>query len=229
MMSKSSRSRKNPSRKSQRPRSNAMALRPRVPITTLWSIRGEHKPGFTNSGMRDNLPYRISQITDQGTILTTSSTSDVFYAKSFQASDLDQYSTLASVFDQYKIDSVEVWITPSYQDITGPNPNSYYFTAIDYDDAQNFTSIAQIRQVPNCTDTSSYEGVYRKFVPHSALVSGGNLSVAGNGLANIPATWQDVAYNGVPHFGLKIVAKASNVTTTFSLQTRMNLSFRNVF
>jgi len=200
-----------------------------TPTTKFWSVRGEHRPAYELALGNDNVPHKIIQTVDRGTILTTSSTSDVFFATYFVASELDQYSTFAAIFDQYRIDFIELWVTPAYQDTVGPNPNSRYLTVVDYDDAVALSGTNLARQYQNCTDSSCYEGVYRRFQPHTNVANGGNATLGGTGLRNVPASWQDCAYGSTYHFGFKMGAFASNVTTYFNLVVRYHMSWRNVF
>jgi len=186
-----------------------------------WGVRSEAQPAMISAAV-DNQIYHIIQSFDSGTFLTSSAGADVFSATSFLLSFLPQYASLIAVFDQYRIAMIECWITPTYQDTSGGNSNSRYLTVIDYDDDNTPSTTGQLLSYSNCTDTSSYTGVYRKFVPHCAS-SGPSTNL------NVTAPWIDSASSSAKHFGLKVGLFTSNVTTTLQLKTRYHVEFRNVF
>jgi hypothetical protein len=194
--------------------------------TSTWNTRGDPTPAMTHVQSMDNRPYKFVQTLDYGTILTSSSSSDVFYAQSFNIGGLANISSIASLFDQYKIAGVEVWITPTYLDYVGGNPNSVYYSVVDYDDSIVPTAINNLIQFQNCIEVSSTTGTYRRWVPHIAANVGGTTSAAG---INLPAKWIDVALQSIPHFGIKVAVKASNVTTYLNMRVRYTILVRNVF
>jgi hypothetical protein len=174
--------------------------------------------------MMDNKPYLIVQTAEYGTIMTSSSTADVFYANSFNVGGLQNYTNLSTVFDQYQFVQLEAWITPTYQNYVGGSSNSVYLSVIDYDDAIVPTSVAILLSYQNCIEVSSNTGTYRRWKPHTILNNtGGQVS------ANVTNTWIDVASASAPHYGLKLAVKASNVTTAINLRVRYTIKFRNVF
>lgn len=192
--------------------------------TILWSYRSEHKPAFSGVMKFDNKPHNFVQTGDAGVVLTSSAGSDVFLGRSFTAGDIGQFGNFATVFDQYRIMSIEVWLTPIYQDIAGGNSASEMYTVIDYDDANTPSSASPLLQYTNVTSTTSYEGVYRKWRPHIPAATN-SLSQ----LQNKVSTWIDVASTAVPHYGLKIAVKSSTVTTTYNMTYRIWVQFKNVF
>lgn len=205
-------------------------LTTRKPETTLWSVRGEHMPNYNQSLSRDGVPYRVTQMVDVGTILTSSSGADVFFATAFNLNQLDQVASWQSVFDQYMIEAIEVWLIPTYQDTSGGNTNSVIYTTIDYDDSNTPTSLPNMRQIQNCIETTSYEGTHRIWVPHCAITTQNSTgSSTASGSANVPAPWIDSASPAVNHYGFKAAMKASAVTTVLRLVVRYHLAFRNVF
>jgi hypothetical protein len=192
--------------------------------TTLWSVRSGVRPGYGFSMIADNLIFKFVQTLDSGTVLTSSAGADVFYSTAFIVSSLTQWSSFAAIFDQVKLDMVEFWLTPTYQDTAGGASNSRALIVIDYDDDIAPTNTNALIQYTNCIDTNSYNGVYRRFAPHTQSLAGPS------GSRNLGPVWFDVASaSGVKHFGLKMGAYASSVTTTWNLSYRLHVSFRNVF
>jgi hypothetical protein len=202
----------------------------RKPATTLWSVRGEHMPGYNQSLTRDGVPYRVTQLVDVGTVLTSSSGADTFFATAFNLNQLDQVASWQSVFDQYMIEALEVWLIPTYQDTSGGNTNSVVYSTIDYDDSNAPTSLPNMRQIQNCVETTAYEGIHRIWVPHIAITTQNSTgSSTASGSANVAAPWIDSASPAVNHYAFKCAMKASAVTTVLRLVVRYHLAFRNVF
>jgi len=193
----------------------------RIQAVITWGVRSEAQPAMLSVAV-DNQVHKIIQSFDSGTFLTSSAGGDVFSATSFLLSFLPQYTSLTAVFDQYRIAMIEIWIIPTYQDYAGGNSNSRYLTVIDYDDDTTPTTTTSLLSYSNCTDTSAYTGVYRKFVPH---VQSSGPSAA----LNVTAPWIDSGTPSVKHFGLKCGMFTSNVTSSLNLKTRYTVEFRNVF
>jgi len=201
----------------------------RIPQTKLWSVNAEHKPAYTTAMRNDNNPYHIVQTVDKGTVLTTSAGADTFYSQNFVLTDLDQVASFQNIFDQYRLACIEVWLTPTYQNTSGGASNSRYLTVVDYDDSATLSGTANARQYENCTDTTSQEGVYRRFRPHCTFITSSGNSTSTTGNATAPSLWINSGSGTVPHYGFKVAAYAASVTTTFNLVIRYHVEFRNVF
>jgi len=176
----------------------------------------------------DNVPYKVVQTVDKGTVLTTSAGADTFYSQNFVLTDLDQVTSFQAIFDQYRIAAVEVWLTPTYQNSGGGASNSRFLTVVDYDDSASLSGTANARQYENCTDTTSNEGVYRRFRPHCTYITSSGNSTSTTGNASTPSPWINAGSGTVPHYGFKIAAYAASVTTTFNLVIRYHIEFRNI-
>lgn len=201
----------------------------RIPKTLLWSVQAQHKPAYTTAMRNDNVPYRVVQTVDKGTVLTSSAGADTFYSQNFVLTDLDQVASFQNIFDQYRIAVVEVWLTPVVQSTSGGASNARYLTVVDYDDSATLSGTANARQYENCTDTTSYEGVYRRLRPHcTAITSSGN-STSTTGNMSMLSPWINSSSGTVPHYGFKVACYAASITTTFNLVIRYHVEFRNVF
>jgi hypothetical protein len=202
----------------------------RQPSTKLWSVVAQHMPSYNISLTRDNQPYRVSQLVDNQTVLTSSAGADVFYATAFQLSNVDQNAAWTAVFDQYMIEALEIWLIPTYQSTGGGASNSVIYSVIDYDDSSTPVSVTALRQIQNCVECTAYEGTYRRWVPHIAMTTQNSTgSSTASGSVNRPSTWIDSASPSVNHYSFKCAMKASSVTTTLRLVVRYHLAFRNVF
>jgi len=178
----------------------------------------------------DNKPYRVIQSSIQSTVLTSNSAIPATYGKAYTSADILQFSSFASIFDQYRIDSVECWFTPY-----GPGLSASYagnvrlYTVVDYDDANTGSlTPASMQEYTNCVTTRCTEGHYIKFRPHQAkALYGGAFTQFGNE----PAGWVDCGSTAAQFYGVKAVLEptvsASDVKV--DLFSRLTVSFRNVF
>lgn len=225
-MSSSSRMQVRKSSKSSNKKSSSLNSKP---TTHNWNVNAQQMPMFNNVIARDNRPYVIMQTSAQGTVLQTGNAAPSFLGKKWTSADILQFSSFASVFDQYKIDFIEAWLVPfGPGTVAGYNAVGKLYSVIDYDDANTPTSIAGLQQYENCVTTRYTDGHYIKFKPHIAEAA---YAGAFTGFANKPSSWIDVASTGVEHYGLKVGVETSlsNGDVKVDLTTRITVSFRNVF
>jgi len=145
---------------------------------------------------------------------------------------VDQGPSLATVFDQYKIDRITWRFRPQFRSenfVAGTDYVPQIYTVVDYDDGVVLPSLAQARQYANCV-TRMFEDFEVSIVPHVADAIYGN--GAFNGYGNIIAPWLDCSSNLVPHYGLKLAITAGAGGQTrlqgWIVSTVMMISFRNV-
>jgi hypothetical protein len=196
--------------------------------TQTWSVIAQATPATTRVQNMDNRAHTVVQTVEYGTVATSSSGADQFFATAFVFSSLSQVSSFQNLFDQYRFDEIEVWITPTYQNSAGGASNSVYLTVIDYDDTSTPSAIGTLLQYSNCIECSATTGTYRRWKPHVGSILGIPATSA-QGIGNIIAPWIDSASSAVNHNGLKMAVKASNATSTYNLRARFTMSFRNVF
>ncbi len=199
-------------------------------MTKSWNVNSESTPALTRVQRMDNRQYTFCQLVDFGSILTSSAGAATFYGTAFNLNNLAQVSSIQALFDQYKIEELEVWITPS-QNNAGSiinNVTSLLYSAIDYDSSAAPGSINQITQYQNVMESSCTTGHYRRWRPHVGSALGiANTTV--QGMANIPAPWIDSLTPGVNHQGLVLAMTASSTSTVLNLRVRLTISVRNVF
>lgn len=163
---------------------------------------------------------------------------------SFQASDLAQWSTFASLFDQYRINGVKLTFLPTTaaSDATVTNPGATFAHSIDLDGDNQITTFPQLLECAN-TKTSAwtsqggltpYKKVFLRPRAHDALIT--ELDATGQpanfsaGLAS-RKQWLDVSDRGnTTHYGLNVgwyfgnaVVNANqelNVIITYYIQFR---------
>jgi hypothetical protein len=187
---------------------------------------GSNPPPFINKYIPSNQPYRITQELNAGTILTTSTTVPTFGATSFSVNSLDQISQLGAVWDQYKIEEIEVWLFSNTMGASTGAQQGLVYSVLDYDDASNLSTIGQAEDYTNVVTMIPTDSIYRRFRPHVAVAA---YSGTFTSFSNVEAPWIDFASPNVQHYGLKLAATATAAAVSFyTLQVRYHLAFRNV-
>jgi len=187
-----------------------------------WSILSGPKPASRLPQRVNNVPYRIVQTYDAGSLLTTSTTTPTFASANFQLNNVDQVTSFQNLFDQYRIDFIELWITPQF---ASNDTLSEYSSVIDFDDSGLLTSYAQASDFSNVVESSLSQGHYRRFKPHVAEAA---YSGAFSSFANAVSPWLDCASPSVQHYGLKTAFKATAVASSVNMVVRYHISFRNI-
>lgn len=182
-------------------------------------------PMFKRVSALDNQVFKFVQTVNAGTILSTSVTVPTSTATGFTAgAHINQFTSFAAIFDQYKIDLIEVWLIPTAT-TANEQPAGMIYSAVDYDNATALTA-AQIMQHTNVVCTPPSLGHYHKFVPHIAI---GAYTGAFGGFANQKAPWIDTASSSVIHYGLCVSADTiPNAVYVIDSLIRISVSFRNI-
>jgi hypothetical protein len=168
--------------------------------------------------------FRVTQYAvPNDTFFTTSGSAPTFAQSYFSLDQLDQYVSLTNVFDQYRIDMVELWMSPNGN--TGTGTTGDVTTVIDYDDATSLPSYTAGLDYPNATLTNPNTGVYRRFVPRIATAA---YNGSFGGYANASPQWIDATSPNVQHYGFKCCSDIASGATTFTLRWRLHVSFRQV-
>lgn len=190
---------------------------------TTWNLNSESFP-FTRSMPLLNHVHRYRQQVESGTVLTTSTTLSSFGYWAFSLSLLSQASTFSSMFDQYRVELIELWVTPNSQ--TGDvGMNSKYCTVVDVDDSTLYTNYNDALECESCVTSNLNDAQYRRWVPHVAVAA---YSGAFTSYMNVEAPWIDVGSPSVLHYGVKLAAQVSAVSHSISANARITLAFRNV-
>jgi hypothetical protein len=161
---------------------------------------------------------------------------NTYCATSFQLADLDQVVSFTGLFDQYRIDKVELKFTPKDNAVNTLNtasPNDeipVLALAMDFDDNNLPTSWAYIRQYDNAQSVAYGSGglfvtIHPSYTP--AVFAGAAFS----GYAVERANWTDCSNTGVQHYGLKGFVSALTAGSTSNawwiIQAKYFVSFRN--
>ncbi len=168
--------------------------------------------------------------------LVVNSPTAVYVSIAFRLDDLGQYSTFASLFDQYRIDKVHLRFYARNNALSTFNtasPNGAvplgYITP-DRDDATAPASIDAVRQYDLAqafTGSTSFD-IEMEVRPTAALYASGAFS-GYNTLDLEP--WIDIANTDVPHYGVKAAVSGLTTSTTSSwvwdIEAHYFVSFRN--
>lgn len=184
----------------------------------------QRPPGLINFSKYDNKPYKIVASYEQANSLTTSVSVPTFQAFYYYATMLDQFSSLAAVFDQYKIDAIETWFT-SNLDSNAISEVGILSSVIDYDDANALSTINQALDYENNITAQVVVGHYRKFKPHAAVAMYSGTFVS---YGNVESPWIDCGSAAVQHYGVKLACTVCSQVNVINQVARFHVSFRNV-
>jgi hypothetical protein len=163
--------------------------------------------------------------TFQLTNVVTSTTVNTFRSYSFSVSSLSDITEMSSVFDQYRINYVEVKFIPNITEAISSTPLSgLNYTAIDLDDANVFTSFTDALDYNSLGVWKPLETVQVAFKPRIAIAAYGS-AVFGS-FANSEPKWIDAASTTVEHYGLKTVFGTSTSSITYVPIVRLHVEWR---
>jgi len=184
-------------------------------------------PEFNNTLKKDNSVHRFIQTIDAGTVFTTSTVGPTFYSKFFQLADIAQQTSFTALFDQYRIDEIELWFQPQVSITNNAATFVNFYSVIDYDDAAVPTGLGQLQQYTNVMVTPISQGHYVRFKPHIAIAA---YQGAFSGFENKGPCWIDAASPSVQHYGFKAGCNTTaSPIINFNLIIRYHFSMRNLF
>jgi len=198
-----------------------------------WSTISQGIPHI-RLNFKDNKPYTITQSIESNAFLTSSNVAFQNIGLAFAVTVLTQIASFQNIFDQYKIDCIELWIIPrNPTSPTGAAVNrGLLYSCIDYDDQTvagynetNYTSRS------NVVVTNSTLGHYRRFVPHTAVAAYSSSGPGFTGYQNEVNQWIDASYPSVLHYGVKVgvsICDAAADEVVYDQLTRYTVSWRNV-
>lgn len=145
--------------------------------------------------------YIVRKSFFNGAWLQQSAATNTFQTANFTTAQCPDFSSLSSVFDQYRLVCVEAILRPQAQASAPTAPSGgELLSVIDYDDSSNLTTIAQATEYDNCVITSPWQVSRRCFKPRVAVAAYGG---AFTSFANMEAPWIDAASTAVQHYGIK--------------------------
>lgn len=174
----------------------------------------------------NNKPFRVVQSYEVYNAVSSSTSLATFTGFYFTVANLDQLVSLTNVFDQYKIERIEVWLTPHVSSNVALTDNPGLFhTVIDFDDATSLTTLAQSLDYANVLIGSGLDGHYRTWVPHVAMAS---YAGSFNSFTNVTSPWIDAVSASVQHYGLKTAWSTTGAVYSYDMAVRLHTVWRNV-
>lgn len=172
-------------------------------------------------------PY--NQIRIQGTVetanlFTSSTTVPTYSGTVFALSALANYSSYTSVFDQYMIEEIEMWIFTGADGVDAiSGAVGTWNSAVDYDDGNVPTTITQVSDKQTNVCSSIQAGHYHKWRPQYALGAYQGTFIG----FSTTRGWIDCASPSVQHFGVKTSCAATPANPfIFSSIVRYTIAFR---
>lgn len=159
---------------------------------------------------------------DLGVGFTTSVIVNTYYSYSIKLGGFADYLEYVGLFDQYRINRVEVWLTPAAA--AGSTVFNQLMSCVDYDDSNVPTSTAQVEGKQGALTTMGGAGHYHAWVPHvaNALYSG-----AFSSYGNMVSPWIDAASINVEHYGFKVAAFTTPVAVNYTIAARIHVTFKS--
>lgn len=188
--------------------------------TTVTAVRAPSSMGRT---------VQVSQIIHGGIALTFSVV-NVYGQLVFNVDLLPQWNTFASLYDQYRIERVEVQFRPVATISTNQASTvniPMIATAIDYTSRNLPTTFGQVEEYETCMIAAGTTNFVRAFRPRALTMVYRSAVSTGYGLV-APGTWLDVAYGDIPHYGLVYAMSTTNGNFSYEYLVRYDLSFRNI-
>lgn len=158
--------------------------------------------------------------------LGSSASVPTFTSQAFALNLFPAYTGYTAIFDQYRIDLVEVTFIPRLDQVsTVGNYAGLLSTVIDYDDATNLTSVSEAMDYSSCLTVAGDKPFRRVVKPHVALAAySGTVFTS---FANQERQWLDAGSPGVVHYGVKTAWTATSVPYFYDVLWRAVFSFRS--
>jgi hypothetical protein len=144
--------------------------------------------------------------------ITQSASANVYGALNFSmANNVPDYTSLAAVYDQYRLMGAELIFRPranmSTVAISGqPYTGGFLYTVIDYDDSTVLSSTSAAQAYATCIISGMHEDVRRSLKPRMAVAA---YTGSFTGYTNMAEQWIDCTSTGVLHYGIKYAVDQS--------------------
>jgi hypothetical protein len=157
---------------------------------------------------------------------TTSITVPVLTGNYFTFGGLGYASSLATVFDQYRVKRIQVLLQPGITMTTDTVPEpALWASAVDQDNAGTPASLASLVCKPGTCVSGFTSGHYHSWKPSIAIDA---YNGAFTGYANADEQWIDCTNTNVQYYGLKTACEVSNVAITIKAIVLMDVELRGI-
>jgi len=156
--------------------------------------------------------------------LASSTTVPTFVGFSFTISQVNDFSSFSSIFDQYHIRLIEVLIEPQITEVLSAATDvSELITVVDVDDANTPTNYNDLGSYPTVVQARGTQAHYHRWVPSVAVAV---YSGAFTSFAATTSMWLDCGSSGIQHYGLKGAAQVAAQLQTYTYQAKLHVSWR---
>jgi hypothetical protein len=164
---------------------------------------------------------RVTLTSAGATLFFTSTTTPTYASAQFALGQYGDATSYLQLFDQYRVEQVEVWIEPAAPQ--GTTTFGALATAVDLDDNNTPTTFATVAEKQQALIGMGAASHYHRWCPHIAVSS---YSGTFTSYANAPSMWLDSNSPNVYQFGLKTAAGPTPVAVSYLLSSRIVVSFR---
>lgn len=181
----------------------------------------------------------VTTATGQGNYLIQNGSSSVLGQISFCLADLNQVTTLSSLFDRYRIDKVKLRFSsrnPAASPFNIASPNNtvpQVYVAVDRDDSTVPASTQSLTEYDNSLVVPGTCSFDLDLIPSIVSTIANASSVATSSvIRRSDEEWLDIAATTIPHFGVKFGITALAVSTTaawyWDIEAWYYVSFKNI-
>ena len=175
--------------------------------------------------MKDYTSIKIVQSLQPQSLFTTSAVAATFGALSFNIASLDNFSSLAAVFDQYRIDEIEVQIVSGVTEETISTQSvGMLYSAVDVDDAAVPTTIAQLGGYSSCVKSDGTVSHYHRWQPQYAVAAYSGAFTSYGAMKG----FIDCSSSTVQHYGLKYGSTTASATLTYQALIAYTVTFQSL-
>lgn len=168
--------------------------------------------------------FHVVEALPNTSFLASSSSVPVYAVTAFSIASVTDISSYTTLFDQYIIRCIEVLIEPQVTETTSASTSvGDYISVVDLDDNSSPTTYNDLCSYSEVAQSRGTMSHYHRWRPTYAIAA---YSGAFTSYASTDSNWIDCASPGVLHYGIKAASAVSTTTQTYSIQTRLHLSFR---
>lgn len=156
-------------------------------------------------------------------------------------SDIINFSSYTTLWDQYRIDQVIIKFIPvqseavfrPYDDTTNPGFSVSEIprltTVIDRDDSTVANTFNEIFQRPQSRTRKATKPIVYKFVPNRLIEVYRSSLTTGYRVDNESKSYLDCGYSDVPHYGIKFALEATSPANAYQyrIERTYKISFKN--
>lgn len=158
-------------------------------------------------------------------IAASSITVPSYAGVTFTIAGVPDFASYSAIFDQYRIDMVELLAEPQVTEVTSVGGDvGEYVTVIDVDDANTPVSYADLCSYTSAIQTRGTQSHYHRWKPTVAVAV---YSGAFTSFASTTSMWLDCGSPNIQHYGFKFASQASpGVAQNYIANVRLHCSWR---